>query len=44
MSEHPNVAAARAGLEAFLKGDREAFAAALSDETVSRAGLQPVLG
>jgi len=30
MAEHPNAAIARAGMEAFNRGDQEAFAAALS--------------
>ena len=34
MSEHPNVVAARAGLDAFLKGDTGVLAAMLSDDIV----------
>lgn len=34
MADHPNVDAARASLEAFMKGDVEGFAAGLADDSV----------
>ena len=36
MAEHPNVEAARAGLEAFMKGDLETFAASVADDATWR--------
>lgn len=37
MAEHPNVAVARVGMEAFNRGDMEAFAASLHDAVVWHA-------
>ena len=45
MAEHPNVEAARAALEAFIKGDVETFAAAIADDVVWHApGSNPFSG
>ncbi len=45
MSEHPNVASTRAGLEAFMKGDNATLAAAFADEIVWHApGNNPYSG
>ncbi len=37
MTDHPNAQIARAGMEAFNRGDREAFAATVHDEVVWHA-------
>ena len=37
MSEHPNVAAVRAGIEAFVKGDIATLAAMIADDAVWHA-------
>ncbi len=45
MSEHPNVAAARAGIEAFVKGDIATFTAMIADDVVWHApGSNPYAG
>ena len=45
MSEHPNVATARAGIEAFVKGDVATLAAAIADDVVWHApGNNPYSG
>lgn len=37
MTDHPNVATVRAGMDAFNRGDMEAFAASLADDVVWHA-------
>ena len=45
MSEHPNVAATRAGIEAFVKGDASTLAAMIADDAVWHApGNNPYSG
>ncbi|MGQ0668237.1 MAG: nuclear transport factor 2 family protein [Actinomycetota bacterium] len=45
MVQHPNVEAARGALEAFIKGDVEAFAATVADDVVWHApGSNPFSG
>lgn len=45
MVEHPNVEAARAALDAFIKGDVETLAAAIADDVVWHApGSNPFSG
>lgn len=45
MSEHPNVAATRAGIEAFVKGDIATLTATIADDVVWHApGTNPYAG
>ncbi len=45
MSEHPNVAATRAGIEAFVKGDTATLASMIADNAVWHApGNNPYAG
>jgi hypothetical protein len=45
MSEHPNVATTRAGIEAFVKGDVATFSAMIADDVIWHApGNNPYAG
>ena len=45
MGEHPNVESARAGLEAFMKGDRETLAATMAEDVIWHVpGSNPFAG